>query len=486
MYPRSPRPTLILALAGATALSACMVGPNYVRPTVTTPPAFKETNGWQPARPQDAIDRGAWWSVFNDDVLNGLEQKVAVSNQTIAGDAAAYEEARAVVAEQRAALFPTVNLTGGGSASGQTVTTTVPISASRSVTSSSSVVTHTYQIALGASWAPDLWGRVRREIESAKANAQATAADLADAKLTLQSELAADYFQLRLADAVEELLTATVKAYQRTLNITENKYKSGVAAQSDVLQAKSQLETAQANLVNEETARAQNEHAIAMLIGVAPADLTIAPIAGWKPGVPTTPELVPSQILQRRPDIAAAERNAKAENALIGVQIAGYFPDITLSGSYGFASDALSTLFRASNAAWSYGASGTQMVFDGGLVNAEVKGAKAAYRQSVAEYRQAVLTAFQQVEDELAADRVLQKEEPFDLAASSDADKAEKILVNEYNAGTVDFTSVVTAQATALAARQTLVTLQVQRLTTQVSLIEALGGGWTISDLPKD
>jgi NodT family efflux transporter outer membrane factor (OMF) lipoprotein len=461
-----------------------MVGPNYVRPTVTTPPAFKETKGWQPARPQDTIDRGAWWSVFNDDVLNGLEQKVAVSNQTIAGDAAAYEQARAMVAEQRAALFPTVNLTGGGSASGQhvtTITTTVPASSS-----SSSVVTHTYQIALGASWAPDLWGRVRREIESAKANAQATAADLADAKLTLQSELAADYFQLRLADADEELLTATVKAYQRTLDITENKYKSGVSAQADVLQAKSQLETAQANLVNEETARAQNEHAIAMLIGVAPADLTIAPIAGWKPGVPTTPELVPSQILQRRPDIAAAERNAKAENALIGVQIAGYFPDITLSGSYGFASDALSTLFKASNAAWSYGASGTQMVFDGGLVNAEVKGAKAAYRQSVAEYRQAVLTAFQQVEDELAADRVLQKEEPFDVAASSDADKAAKILVNEYNAGTVDFTSVVTAQATALAARQTLVTLQVQRLTTQVSLIEALGGGWTISDLPKD
>ena len=484
MYPRSPRltlaPTLALTLMGATALAGCAVGPNYKRPPVEHPAQFKEVAGWQPAQPQDGVDRGDWWSVFNDPILNDLEHKVAISNQTVIGDEAAYKEARALVAEQRAALFPTVDLTGGGSESGQRVTTTVPNGPS------GQVVSHTYQVALGASWAPDLWGRVRREIENAKADAQATAADLANAKLTLQSELAADYFQLRLDDAEEVLLKDTVTAYQRALTITQNKYNSGVAARADVLQAKTQLETAEASEVDLESNRAQNEHAIAMLTGQAPSDLTIAPIADWKPQVPATPELVPSQLLQRRPDIAAAERTAKAQNALIGVQVAGYFPDITLSGSYGFTSSALSTLFRASSSAWSYGASATQLVFDAGATTAKVRQAKYAYDQSVAQYRQTVLAAFQNVEDELAADRVLQKEEPYKLAASADADQAEKILLNEYNAGTVDYTSVVTAQATALSARQTLLTLQVQRMSTQVALVEALGGGWTTKDLPKD
>ena len=480
MYPRSPRLTLALALLGASALAACAVGPNYKRPPVETPPQFKEAAGWQPAQPQDGVDRGDWWSVFNDQVLNGLEQKVAVSNQTIVGDEAAYKEARALVAEQRAALFPTVDLTGGATESGQRVAAAVPGG------KSSQVVARNYQVALGASWAPDLWGRVRREIENAKASAQASAADLADAKLTIQSELAADYFQLRLEDAEEALLKDTVAAYGKSLTITQNKYNAGVAAKADVLQAKTQLETAQASQVDLESARAQNEHAIAVLTGAAPADLTIAPISGWKPTVPTTPELVPSQLLQRRPDVAAAERNAQAQNALIGVQVAGYFPDITLSGSYGFASSALGSLFKASNAAWSYGANATQLVFDAGATSAKVRQARAAYAQSVAQYRQTVLTAFQQVEDELAADRVLQKEEPFKRAASSDADQAEQIFLNEYKAGTVDYTSVVTADATALTARQTLLTLQVQRMSTQISLIEALGGGWTVKDLPKD
>ena len=485
MYPRSPRPTLALALMAASALAACAVGPNYRRPPVQTPPQFKEAEGWSPAQPQDGVDRGDWWSVFNDETLNGLEQKVAVSNQTLAADAAAYKEARALVAEQRAALFPTVDLTGGATESGQHVTAT-PGGGGGGAVKSGTVVSRNYQVALGATWAPDFWGRVRREIENAKASAQASAADLANAKLTFQSELAADYFQLRLDDAEEALLKDTVAAYQKSLTITQNKYNAGVAAQADVLQAKTQLETAEASQVDLESNRAQSEHAIAVLAGEAPADLTIAPIADWKPAVPSTPELVPSQMLQRRPDVAAAERNAQAQNALIGVQVAGYFPDITLNGSYGFASSALSALFKTSNAAWSYGASATQLVFDAGATSAKVRQAKAAYDQSVAQYRQTVLTAFQQVEDELAADRVLQKEEPFKRAASSDADQAEQILLNEYRAGTVDYTSVVTAQATALSARQTLLTLQVQRMSTQISLIEALGGGWTVKDLPKD
>jgi len=494
MYPRPSRLTLTVTLLGASALAGCMVGPNYKRPPVETPPQFKEVAGWQPAAPQDGVDRGAWWSIFNDETLNGLEQKVAVSNQTVIGDLAAYNEARALVAQQRAALFPTLDLTSGATEAGQNITTTVPTNTTTAgggaTTSQGSrsgqVVTHTYQVALGASWAPDLWGRVRREIENAKASAQASAADLADAKLTLQSELAADYFQLRLDDAEIGLLEDTVTAYQRSLTITQNKYNSGVAARSDVLQAKSQLETAEASEVDLQTNRAQSEHAIAVLAGEAPSDLTVAPIKDWKASVPTTPEVLPSQLLQRRPDIAAAERNAKAENALIGVQVAGYYPDITLSGSYGFTSAALSTLFRASNAAWSYGANATQLVFDAGATSARVRQAKYAYLQSVAEYRQTVLTAFQQVEDELAADRVLQKEQPYKQAASDDADQAVTILLNEYKAGTVDYTSVVTAQATALTARQTLLTLQVQRISTQISLIEALGGGWTLKDLPKD
>jgi NodT family efflux transporter outer membrane factor (OMF) lipoprotein len=482
MPTRAPRSALTLALMAATALSACAVGPNYKRPPVETPAQFKEVAGWQPAVPQDTVDRGDWWSVFNDPTLNALEHRVAVSNQTLAADEAAYREAHELVAQQRAALFPTVDLTGGATEAGSHVTTTIPGGG----THSGQVVTHSYQVALGASWAPDLWGRVRREIENAKASAQATAADLADAKLTLQSELAADYFQLRLDDAEEALLKDTVDAYARSLKITQNKYNAGVAAQADVLQAKTQLETAQASQVDLGNNRAQSEHAIAVLAGEAPADLTIAPIADWKPQAPTTPELVPSQLLQRRPDVAAAERTAQAQNALIGVQVAGYFPDITLSGSYGFASSALSTLFKTSSAAWSYGANATQLVFDAGATTSRVRQAKYAYAQSVAQYRQTVLTAFQNVEDELAADRVLQQEEPYKLAASQDADKAEKILLNEYKAGTVDYTSVVTAEATALNARQTLLTLQVQRMSTQVSLIEALGGGWTVRQLPKD
>jgi NodT family efflux transporter outer membrane factor (OMF) lipoprotein len=501
MYPRSPRLTFAVMLMGASALAGCMVGPNYKRPPVETPTQFKEVAGWQPAVPQDGVDRGDWWSIFNDQTLDGLEKKVAVSNQTVIGDLAAYNEARALVAQQRAALFPTVDLTANANEAAQHITTSVPTYTTTApgggttttggtttsvVSSTGQAVTHTYQVALGATWEPDLWGRVRREIENAKSSAQASAADLANAKLTLQSELAADYFQLRLDDAEIGLLEDTVTAYRKSLTISQNKYNSGVAARSDVLQAKSQLETAEANEVDLQSNRAQSEHAIAVLAGEAPSDLTIAPIKDWEPQVPTTPELIPSQLLQRRPDIAAAERNAKAENALIGVQVAGYFPDITLSGSFGFTSTALATLLRSSSAAWSYGASATQLVFDAGATSARVRQAKYAYLQSVAQYRQTVLTAFQQVEDELAAERVLQNEEPYKKAASEDSDQAVTILLNQYKAGTVDYTSVVTAQATALTARQTLLTLQVQRMSTQISLIEALGGGWTVQDLPKD
>ncbi len=479
MPARHLRSRLTLVLAATTGLAGCAVGPNYHRPPVTTPAQFKEAEGWTPAAPADAADRGDWWTIFNDPQLDALEQKVAVSNQTLAADEAAYRQARALVAEDRASLFPTLDLTGAASGSQS------HISANTGLTTKTAVTSHSYQATIGATWAPDLWGKIRRTIEGAKASAQASAADLANAKLSLQSELATDYFQLRLADGEKALLTTTLQGYAKSLQITQNKYNAGVSAKSDVLQAQTTLDNAKASLIDLDVQRTANEHAIAVLTGAAPADLTIAPIAGWAPRVPETPTLVPSVVLQRRPDIAAVEQLAANANAQIGVQVAGYYPDITLTPSYGFASSALSTLFKSSSSLWSAGANATQLVFDAGATHARVSGAKAAYDQAVASYRQTVLTAFQQVEDALAADRVYQNEIIPRAAASQEADQAEQILVNQYRAGQVDYTSVVTAEATALSARQTLLTLQVQRMTNEISLIEALGGGWSTRQLPK-
>jgi NodT family efflux transporter outer membrane factor (OMF) lipoprotein len=476
---RHTRSSLTLALAATTALAGCAVGPNYHRPPVTTPTQFKEAQGWTPVAPADGVDRGDWWSIFGDPQLDALEQKVAVSNQNLAAAEAAYRQARDLVAEDRAGLFPTVDLTAAANQSGQRAA--IAPGGPKVATSAK-----TYQASLGASWAPDVWGRIRRTVEGARASAQASAADLANARLSAQSELAADYFQLRLADGEKALLTATLDGYAKSLQITQNKYNAGVAAKSDVLQAQTTLDNAKASLIDLDVQRTANEHAIAVLIGSAPADLTIAPVAGWTPQIPTTPIVVPSVLLQRRPDIASAERLAANANAQIGVQTAGYYPDINLTASYGFASTALAGLFKSSNSLWSLGASATQLVFDAGATRARVAGAKAGYDQAVAQYRQTVLTAFQQVEDGLSADRVYQNELAPRTAASREADQAEQILMNQYRAGQVDYTSVVTAEATALSARQTLLNLQVQRMTNEISLIEALGGGWSAAQLPKD
>jgi NodT family efflux transporter outer membrane factor (OMF) lipoprotein len=469
-------------------LSGCLVGPNYHRPPVETPPAFKETQGWAPARPADGLDRGDWWSMFNDPLLDSLEKKVEVSNQNLAAAEAAYREARAVVAEQRANLFPTVNLTGSATrsqrGSGSSTTGGGTGSAPVGVTTSKGP-TNQFQVELGASWAPDIWGKVRRAIEGAKAQAQLSAADLANARLTAQSELAADYVGLRIADANKALLQATVVGYARSLQITENQYRAGMAAKSDVLQAQTQLANAKASLVDVDQQRAADEHAIAVLDGEPPADLTIAPDATWTPTVPETPVELPSTLLQRRPDVASAERNAASASAQIGVQTAGFFPDITLSGSYGFASSMLSGLFKSANSLWSIGANATQLVFDAGATSARVRGARAAYDQAVAQYRQTSLTAFEQVEDDLAAAHVLQNETPLRAEAANDANQAEQISLNQYRAGQVAYTQVVTTQATALSARQSLLTIEGQRMTTAISLIEALGGGWSTSQLPK-
>ena len=456
-------------LASAAGLAACAVGPNYVRPSVASPPAFKEAAGWTPARPADGVDRGDWWAMFNDPMLDTFERRVEVSNQNLAAAEASYREARALVSQQRAAFFPSVDLTGSATRSGR---------GGGGGGGSGPTASNQFQVGLGASWAPDVWGRIRRTVENAKASSQASAADLANAKLSAQSELATDYIQLRIADAEKTLLTTTVTGYQKSLTITQNQFKAGTVARSDLLQAQTQLENAQASLIDIDTQRAQSEHAIAVLMGEAPADLTIAPDPNWTPTVPETPVALPSTLLQRRPDVASAERKAAAANAEIGVAVSGYFPNLNMSGSYGFASTALSTLFNSASSLWSIGANVTQTVFDAGATHAKVKQARAAYDSAVAQYRQAVLTAFQQAEDNLVAARVLQTEQPLRASASQSADQAEQISLNQYKAGTVAYTQVVTTQATALSARQTLLTLQGQRMTTAIALVEALGGGW--------
>jgi NodT family efflux transporter outer membrane factor (OMF) lipoprotein len=479
-FPKSLRWTLLIS--ATASLAACEVGPNYKPSPVETPPAFKEAAGWTPVQPADGVDRGDWWTVFNDPLLNQLEGQVAVSNQNLKAALEAYIQAHDIVAQDRASLFPTLDLTGS--------TTLSSHGGSSTVTSAGTVVqggkaVSQYEVQLGASWAPDIWGKIRRQVEGAKASAQASYADLANARLSAQSTLAADYLELRLLDAQKAVLKATADAYTKALNVTRNQYNAGTVSKGNMLLAETTLFNAQASLVDLDTQRTATEHAIAVLIGKPPADLTIEPDPNWKPNLPQTPVTLPSTLLQRRPDIAAAERSVAAANAQIGVQVAGFYPNLTLSGSGGLASTNVSQLFNASSELWSIGADVAQTVFNGGLTKALVRQAKAAHDEAIAQYRQTVLTAFQQVEDDLAASRVLQNEEPLRQAASTAADQEETIAFNEYRAGTVDYTTVVTAQAAALSARQTLLTIQVQRMSTEVSLVEALGGGWSTTQLPK-
>jgi len=479
---------LIASTAVAAALAGCAVGPNYTRPSAPLSPAFKEAAGWSPAAPADTLDRGDWWTLFNDPVLNGLAAKVQVSNQNIAAAEAAYRQARATVSEQRAALFPTVTLNGSGTKSGSgggkggsvvTGADGTPI-----ITGASGSSTTSYRANIGASWEPDVWGRIRRGIEAAKSNAQASAADLAAARLSAQGELATDYFGLRETDAEIALDRATIDGYQRSLTIANNRYRAGVTVKSDVYQAQTQLANAQADLAGLDQQRANFEHAIAVLIGEAPGNFSLPP-AQWIPTVPAIPPAVPSTLLQRRPDIAGAERRVEAANAQIGVQTAAYFPSISLTGSYGFAASELGSLFKSANSLWSYGASAAETIFDAGARHARVNEAKAAHDEAVARYRETVLEALQNVENELAATRVLAQQADLRRQASVAADAAETIVSNQYRSGQVPYTDVVTAQAAAYNARRALAQSAAQRQTTAVALIQSLGGGWKADTDPK-
>jgi NodT family efflux transporter outer membrane factor (OMF) lipoprotein len=469
----------LTACAATAALAGCMVGPNYHRPQTPIAPAFKE-QGWNPAQPADLSPRGDWWTVFNDPALSALEAKVAISNQNVAASEAAYRQAEALVAEQRAALFPTLDLNGNvtraKSGSGGGGSATVGNSTS---TSSGNKAATSYRASLDASWTPDIWGRIRRGVEAARGSAQASEADLAGARLSAQGTLASDYFSLRENDIEIALLTTAVQGYQKSLQITQNRFNAGVAPHSDVLQARSQLASTQADLADLSRTRAAFEHAIAVLAGEAPETFSIPVDPNWKPFVPVVPTAVPSTLLQRRPDVAGAERRAASASAQIGVQVAAYFPDISLTGSYGYAGVELGKLLNASNSFWSVGASVAQTVFDAGLTHARVSAARAAYDQAVANYRQTVLAALQNVEDQLAASRVLADEYALRESAADDAETAATMVLNQYREGQVDYTSVVTAQVAAVNARRSAVQEAATRQNTAVALIQGLGGGWT-------
>jgi NodT family efflux transporter outer membrane factor (OMF) lipoprotein len=466
---RAPR-LLLATLLVAAPLAGCEVGPDYHRPNTAVPLTYKELPnpppGWQFAKPADGAGGGAWWTVFNDPDLDALEQRVNVNNQTIKESEAAYREARALIGEARAGLFPTIGVTG--SATKQ--------HADRFTTSSGTAEAT-------ASWDLDVWGKIRRDIESARAGAQASAADLANAQLSEQATLATTYFDLCYQDALIAVLRQTVAAYQRSLDITNNQDQFGVAQPTDVITAKTQLEGAQSQLVAAGVQRAEYEHAIAELVGVPPVDLSLSP-RQLPSSVPTLPVSIPSTLLQRRPDIAAAERTMQQENAQIGVNIAAFYPDVSLSAAVGYSGSPIGMLFNASNYLWNLGGTVTETIFEGGLRAAQVEAARATYDQSVASYRQTVLNAFQSTEDNISALRILAQQYNVQAQADADAQRAVTIALNEYEAGTQAYTTVITEQTILLSDQETLLQIEQSRLNDTVTLAEDLGGGWDISQLP--
>ncbi len=466
----------------AAALAGCSVGPDYVPAAAPTPSLYKELKGWKAAMPSNGPGRGDWWNLYRDPKLAVMIKQVEISNQTVAAAAAAYEQSRALIREAQASLFPVIsasyNATRAYSGPGTSVAGTIS-SAGRP-----GAYTSTYVPQLSGTWDLDVWGKVRRQIESNASTAQASAADLDDVKLSQQALLATAYFNLRTADSLKDLLHRTVIQYQKTLNIVQNQYNSGYSATlGDVATARAQVEITQAQEINVGVQRAQDEHAIAMLIGRPPGELTIEPhlLAG---AIPRIPVAMPSTLLERRPDIAAAERTMQAQNALIGVAVAAYFPDISLSGAFGW-TGTHPLPFNVANEVWSLGAAGTQVLFEGGLRGAQVDAARAAYWQSVANYRQTVLTAFQGVEDQLVGIRLMTQALAVQQKAVKDAQQAVDVYLNQYTAGLIAFTTVVTAEITLLADQESELTLRQDLFLASVNLIEDLGGGWDTNLLPS-
>jgi NodT family efflux transporter outer membrane factor (OMF) lipoprotein len=471
-------------IAASIALSACKVGPNYRKPDAPVPVAYKELPAdaavWKPSTPQDDKDRGIWWAIYNDPELDRLEREVNISNQNVKEYEAEYRDAVALLKEAKSELYPTLSISGGvqrGGGGGGTA------AVSSAVGSGEGGSTHTeFTLEPSLSWQPDIWGTIRRQVESRKANVQVSEANLANAQLSAQATLAADYFDLRASDSLRTMLAQSVDLDRRVLEITQNQLKSGTASSGDLAGAEAQLQAAEAQLVAVDQARGTYEHAVAVLTGHPPSELTIpqAPLASTVPEIPVA---VPSALLERNPAIAAAERQMQVQSALIGVAIGSYFPTLSLTALGGYAGNPLSSLFNVGNRIWSLGATASDTLFQGGYQVAAVAAARANYDQYVATYRQTVLSSFQQVEDELLALRVLQKESEFQTQAVKSAQVAADVALNEFNAGTVAYTTVVTAVQTLLTNQQSALTIQQNRLVASVTLIEALGGGWDASQL---
>jgi NodT family efflux transporter outer membrane factor (OMF) lipoprotein len=461
--------------------TACSVGPDYVTPTAPTPAAnYKELGDWKQAQPKDDMIRGKWWEIYHDPQLNALEDQVNISNQNVLQAEAQFREAAAAVKVARSAFFPTVTANPAYTES----------QASQNLTSHPQNAQHAgatavtlYNLPAEATYMVDVWGSVRRNVEANTATAQASFANLENARLSFQATLAQDYFSLHGLDAQEELLRTTVASYEKFLDLTTNRYNSGIASQADVAQAKTQLDTTKAQLVDVGVQRTVFEHAIATLTGKPASDFSLKKVSltGTPPAIPVG---MPSTLLERRPDIAQAERQVASANASIGVQVAGYYPQLTLSASTGLEAIKLSELFSGPSFLWSVGPDIAQTIFDAGATHGRVQEARANYDSTVANYREIVLTAFQQVEDDLSGLRILKEEAAAEDQAVESARQSLDISTNQYKAGTVDYLTVITAQAIALSDEITAVNIRTRRMTTSVLLVEALGGGWDASQLP--
>ncbi len=464
---------LLLALG----LAACSVGPDYKRPELTVPAAYKEAGDWQVAQPNDASVRGNWWAIFADPALDDLMAQVSISNQNLALAEARYRQAKGLSDAARANFFPTISLNasskraanGGGAA------------ASQGLIASPSVQT-SHSVSAGISWEADIWGKLRRQAESNDWSALASAADLEAARLSTQAELAADYFQLRVSDSQKQLFEETVAAFDKSLQLTRNRYAAGVAGKVDVVQAETQLLSAQAQMLDLDATRATLEHAIAVLVGKAPANFAIARAPAWAPKLPSLPVGLPSALLERRADVAAAERRAMAANAQIGVAQSAWFPSLTFSASDGYTSSTLAKWISAPNRAWSAGPALAETIFDFGKRGAVTEQAVASYDQAAATYKQAVLQAFQDVEDNLSNLHFLAQEAKVQEEAVRAARESVTLTINQYKAGTVNYLSVVTVQTAQFNNERTLASLAGRRLQATVGLVKALGGGWQASE----
>jgi NodT family efflux transporter outer membrane factor (OMF) lipoprotein len=474
---------LCVGFLACLLLDGCTVGPNYHRPTAPAPPSFKEQpppnppgGTWSQAQPGDELNKGKWWEIYGDPKLNSLEEQVTVSNQTLLAATQRYLEAREQIRVVRADMFPTLGV--GASASRE------QLSQNRAVYVPGATTTYgDFAIQGQATWEPDLWGRVRRGMEAAKANAQASAADLAGVDLSLRSELAVDYFQLRGLDLQEQLLNSTVVDYQRSLELTQRRFDGGVASDADVAQAQTQLESTRSQAIDVGVARASYEHAIATLIGAPASTFTLAPIP-LDLTLPAVPAMLPSQLLERRPDIAAAERRVQAANAQIGIAISAYYPNITLSGGGGFESGNIGTLIQGPAALWALGASASELLFDAGRRQAITEQSRQAYEASVADYRQSVLNSFQEVEDNLSALRILHEESQSENSAVASAERSLKISTNRYKGGVTSYLEVLTAQTAQLTNQRTAADITTRQFAASVLLVRAIGGGWDTSKLP--